>query len=42
MITRYSGGIFIRIKSTDEQKYIPIIWAKTNTIILDDLLDEIL
>lgn len=42
MMTRYSGGIFMRINSTDEQKYMPMIWAKTSTMMFDDLLDEIL
>lgn len=39
---RYSGGMFILISSTDEQKYIPIIWASIKTIIFDDFDDEIL
>lgn len=42
MITRYSAGIFILIRSTDEQKYIPINWASTRTMMFDDLLEEIL
>lgn len=42
IITRYSAGMFIRIKSTEEQKYIPISWANINTMMFDDLLDDIL
>lgn len=42
MMTRYSDGMFIRINNTEEQKYMPMIWASTSTMILDDLLDEIL
>lgn len=42
MMTRYSAGMFIRINSTEEQKYMPMIWANTSTIMLDDLLEEIL
>ena len=42
IITLYSAGMFILISSTDEQKYIPINWARINTIVFDDLLDEIL
>lgn len=30
----------MRISRTEEQKYMPIIWAKINTMILDDLLEE--
>lgn len=32
----------MRIMSTEEQKYMPMIWASTNTIILEDLLEDIL
>lgn len=42
MIMRYSGGMFIRISKTDEQKYMPMICANTSTMMFDDLLDEIL
>lgn len=42
MITRYSGGMFMRINNTDEQKYMPMICANTNTMIFEDLLDDIL
>lgn len=42
MITRYSAGMFILISSTDEQKYIPISWARNSTIVFEDLLDDIL
>lgn len=41
-ITRYSAGIFILIRSTDEQKYMPISCARMSTMVLDDLLDDIL
>lgn len=42
MMTRYSAGMFMRISSTDEQKYIPISCARTRTMMFDELLDEIL
>lgn len=42
MMTRYSAGMFIRMSSTEEQKYIPMSWARISTMIFDDLLDEIL
>lgn len=64
MMVRYSAGMFIRISSTEETKYIPykrergkklvssyvtnknvimrtIIWASSNTMTFEDLLDEI-
>lgn len=42
MIILYSGGMFIRISRTLEQKYMPMIWASIRTMMLDDLDDEIL
>lgn len=42
MMIRYSDGIFIRIRRTDEQKYMPIIWASIKTIMFDDFDDDIL
>ena len=31
MIARYSGGMFIRINTTIEVKYMPMIWEKKRT-----------
>lgn len=30
----------MRMSSTEEQKYIPMIWAKISTIMFEDLLDD--
>lgn len=42
MIILYCTGIFIRSSKTDETKYIPMICAKSNTMMLELLLDDIL
>ena len=35
MMARYSGGMFILINTTMEVKYMPIIWEKKRTRILE-------
>ena len=35
MIARYSGGMFIRINTTIEVKYMPMIWEKKRTRMLE-------
>ena len=34
-MARYSGGMFIRINTTIEVKYIPMIWEKKRTRMLE-------
>lgn len=41
MIVRYSRGMFILIRTTEETKYIPMIWASNSTMIVDDFELEI-
>lgn len=42
MMMRYSDGMFILMRSTDEQKYMPMIWARIKTMMFEDFDDEIL
>ena len=35
MMARYSGGMFILIKTTIEVKYMPMIWEKKRTRMLE-------